>query len=89
MINAIQAYKGNIAFEIPTLDRKSEENAMMASGVAQCVPVFIRDHQRQMDPHPKYLVIPGSLVEYVKRDDMRVKIIDLGEGSPLPSKSCR
>lgn len=85
----LDLHKCNIAFEVPALDGKPEENAMMALGVPQCVPVITRDHKHQMDSHPKYLVIPGSLVEYVKLDDMRVKIIDLGEGSLSPSKSCR
>ena len=68
-------------FEIPGLDGKSEEQAMTALGVPQCVPVVTRDQLRQTDSHPKYLVIPGDLVKCVNQDDLRVKIIDLGEGS--------
>ena len=77
----IDLHKGNIAFEIPDLDGKSEEQAMTALGVPQCVPVITRDQLHQTNSHPKYRVIPGSLVECVKQDDLRVKIIDLGEGS--------
>ena len=62
---------------------------MITLGVPHCVPVFTRDHRHQTDSHPKYLVLPGSLVGRVKPDDMRVKIIDLGEGSLSPSKSHR
>ena len=76
----LDLHKGNIAFEIPDLDGKPEENAMMTLGVPQCVPVFARDRLHQVDSLPKYLVLPGSLVEHVKQDDLRVKIIDLGEG---------
>ena len=54
---------------------------MMALGVPQCVPVITRNHLDQTDSHPKYLVLPGSLVEFVKQDDLRIKIVDLGEGS--------
>ena len=53
----------------------------MALGVPRCVPVVARDQLHQADSHPKYLVIPGNLVECVNQDDLRVKIIDLGEGS--------
>ena len=73
-------HQANIALEIPDLDGKPEENAMISLGVPQCVPVFARDQQRHTDSLPKYLVIPGDLVECVEQDDMRVKIIDLGEG---------
>lgn len=54
---------------------------MMTLGVPICVPVFTRDRLHQNDSFPKYLVHPGNLVECVKQDDLRVKIIDLGEGS--------
>ena len=53
----------------------------MALGVPRCIPVITRDQLHRSDSHPKYLVIPGNLVECVKQDDLRVKIIDLGEGS--------
>jgi hypothetical protein len=59
----------------------------MTLGVPQCVPVFTRDQLHQTDSLPKYLVLPGSLVECVKQDDLRVKIIDLGEGSLRWSQS--
>ena len=81
-------HKGNIAFEIPDLDGKSEEIAMMTLDPPQCVPVFTRDQSHQSDSLPKYLVLPGNLVECVKQDNMRVKIIDFGEGSSLQSQSC-
>jgi len=54
---------------------------MMTLGLPQCVPVVTRDQLRHTDSLPKYLVLPGSLVECVKQDDIRIKIIDLGEGS--------
>ena len=54
---------------------------MMTLGLPQCVPAFARDQLHQTDSLPKYLVLPGSLVESVEPDDMRIKIIDLGEGS--------
>jgi len=54
---------------------------MTALGVPRCVPVVTRDQLHQTHLHPKYLVIPGSLVECVKQDDLRIKIFDLGEGS--------
>jgi len=72
-------HKGNIAFSIPNLDGNPEERAMMTLGPPQCVPVFTRDQLHQNISHPKYLVLPGSLIERVNQDDMRVKIIDLGE----------
>jgi hypothetical protein len=53
----------------------------MALGVPQCVPVITRDKAHQTDSLPKYLVIPGILVDCVKPGDTRVKILDLGEGS--------
>jgi len=53
----------------------------MTLGLLRCVPVFTRDRLRQSDSLPKYLVIPGSLVEYMGQDDTRITIIDLGEGS--------
>jgi hypothetical protein len=57
----------------------------MIPGRPQCVPVLTRDKLHQTDSLPKYLVRPGSLLEYLKRglklEDMRIKIIDLGEGS--------
>lgn len=56
---------------------------MMTLGLPGCVPVITRDDLHQTDSLPKYLVISGSLLEYVKREDMRIKIIDLGEGSSL------
>ena len=74
-------HKGNIAFEVPGLDGKSEENAMMTLGLPQCVPVFTRDNLHKTDSLPKYLVLSGSLLECVEQEDMRIKIIDLGEGS--------
>jgi hypothetical protein len=54
---------------------------MMALGVPRCMPVITRGEIRQTGLLPKYLVHPGSLLERVKREDMRIKIIDLGEGS--------
>ena len=83
----IRAYKGtadlhkaNIAIEIPGLDGKSEESAMMALDVPQCVPVFTRDQRHYSNSLPRYLVIPGNLVECVDRENVHIKILDLGEG---------
>jgi len=53
----------------------------MALDVPRCVPVIPRDQLHQSGSLPRYLVLPGDLVECVKGDDTRVKIIDLGEGS--------
>ncbi|KAF9780552.1 kinase-like domain-containing protein, partial [Thelephora terrestris] len=72
-------HKCNIALEIPTLDGADEERAMMTLEVPQCVPVFARNQQHQSNSLPKYLVIPGNLVDCVKQDDIHVKIIDFGE----------
>ena len=54
---------------------------MMTLGLPQCVPVITLDKLHQTDSLPKYLVLSGSLLECVKQEDMRIKIIDLGEGS--------
>jgi hypothetical protein len=54
---------------------------MMTLGPPQPVSVSTRDHPDKADSVPKYLVYPGSLAEFVKLDDLRIKIIDLGEGS--------
>ena len=72
-------HKGNVAFEVPDLDGKSEENAMTL-GLPQCVPVFTRDNLHQTDSLPKYLVLSGSLLECVEQEDLCTKITDLGEG---------
>jgi len=61
---------------------------MMSLGVPRCTPVITRDQLHQTNSHPKYLVMPGSLVECVKEDDLRIKIIDLGEGTLWVSRSC-
>ena len=53
---------------------------MMTLGVPRCIPVITRDPLHQIASLSKYIVLPGSLVEYVKQYDLRVKIIDLGEG---------
>ena len=50
-------------------------------GFPDCVPVFTLDHRHQTDALPKYLVIPGSLFRCVDQNDMRIKIVDFGEGS--------
>lgn len=72
-------HKCNIAVEIPDLDGKAEESAMMALEVPRCVAVLTRDPQHHTDLLPKYLVIPGNLMDYVRQEDMKVKIIDFGE----------
>ena len=59
----------------------------MTLGVPDFVPVLTRDPLHQTDSLPKYLVLPGSLVECVKQDDLRIKLIDLGEGSLRWSQS--
>ena len=74
-------HKRNIAIEIPDFDGKPEERVVIALEAPVCVPVFTRGPQHQTNLLPKYLVIPGNLVDYVRHEDMRVKIIDFGEGS--------
>ena len=59
---------------------------MTTLGVPQCVPVFTRDQRRHTESLPKYLVVPGCLADCVEQDNMRLKIIDLGEGSLLWSQ---
>jgi hypothetical protein len=53
----------------------------MALEVPQCIPVFTRDQRHYTDSLPRYLVIPGNLVDCVKHDHVHAKLIDLGEGS--------
>jgi len=82
----LDLYNCNIAFEIPDLDGKSEDDVIRAVGFPKCVPVFARHQPDATDPHrsdslPKYLVRPTDLVENVDQNDLRIKIIDLGEGS--------
>ena len=59
---------------------------MMALEVPQCVPVLTRDQQHHTDSLPRYLVIPGNLVDCVKHDHIHAKLIDLGEGSTYRSQ---
>jgi len=82
-------HSGNIAFEIPDLDGKSEQDVMRAVGLPKCEPVLTRNGLRQTDSLPKYLVFSRSLVKRVKRGDLRIKIIDLGEGLSRWSQPCR
>jgi hypothetical protein len=77
---SVDLHKANIALEIPSLDGKSEESAMMALDVPQCIPVFTRDQRHHSNSLPRYLVIPGNLVECVDRENMHIRILDLGEG---------
>ena len=81
LTSSVDLHQGKIAFEIPDLDGKPEEDVMMALGVPRCVPAIHRDQAHQTDSLPRYLVIPGILVNCVKQGDTRVKILDLGEGS--------
>ena len=67
-------------FEVANLDGKTEQGLIMAIGLPNCVPVLTRDRVYQADSLPKYLVLPGSLERFVKQDDLRIKIIDLGGG---------
>ena len=87
---SLDLHRGNIAFEIPDLDGKSEQEAMNAVGLPYCAPVLLRDLTYPTDSFPKYLVVSGNLVESVDPDDLRIKIIDFGEGSlqwyPKPSR---
>ena len=53
---------------------------MMALEVPRCVPVLVRDPQHHTDLLPKYLVIPGNLMDCVRHEDMQVQIINFGEG---------
>ena len=86
-------HKGNVAFEIKNFDGESEPKAMFSLGVHQFVPVIARDNLHQTDSLPKYLVFPGDLLKRVNQDDLRVKIIDFGEGSsrwsPQPHRGCQ
>ena len=61
---------------------------MNTVGLPECVPVFTQDRLRQTDSLPKYMVCPGNLVDHVRQDNLRIKIIDLGEGSLQRPKSC-
>jgi hypothetical protein len=58
---------------------------MIIPGVPRCVPVITREKLHQTDSLPRYLVRPGNLLNYLKpdlkREEMRIKIIGLGEGS--------
>ena len=54
---------------------------MLTVGYPKCVLVSIRGGPHQTDSFPKYQALPSNLVECVKHDYLRVKIIDLGEGS--------
>ena len=61
----------------------------MTLGLPKCAPVITLDRKHQTNSHPKYLVFSGSPIKSVKREDVRIKIIDFGEGSLLQSQSCR
>ena len=74
-------HTGNVAFEIPDLDGKPERTVLSILGTPRCVPVLTRDQSHQSELFPKYLVVPASLEERVNLDDLRVKIIDFGDGS--------
>ena len=74
-------HKRNIAIEIPDFNGEPEESVVMALEVPVCVPVLTQGPQHHTDLLPKYLVIPGNLVDRVCHEDMQVKIIDFGEGS--------
>jgi len=80
-IDSLDLYSGNITFEVPNLDGMSEGDAMRTVGLPRCVPVLVRDREHQTDSLPKYLVFPRNPVKRVDRNDLRIKIIDLGEGS--------
>ena len=77
----VDLHNSNIAFGVPDLDGKSERNVLMALGMPKCVLVFVLDQPHQLEFLPKYLVSPLDLTRCVKEDDLRVKIMDLGEGS--------
>jgi len=76
----LDLHKGNITFEIPDINGKSEWDVMNIFGLPTCVPVFTRDRPYQTDSLPKYLVLSESPIDYVELDDLRIKIIDLGGG---------
>jgi len=61
----------------------------MTLGLPECTPVFARDQLHQTESLPKYAVLSGDLMGFVKQDDLRVKIIDLGGGSSSSSRLCR
>jgi hypothetical protein len=77
----LDLYTSNVAFEIRDLDGEPEKNAFMALSSPECVPTITEDPQDQTDTFPKYRVFPRSLLDLVKLDDLRIKIIDFGEGS--------
>ena len=62
---------------------------MQFVGLPKCVPALIRGRPDQPDSLPKYLVFSRDLVKRMKRDDLRIKIIDLGEGLSRWSHPCR
>lgn len=76
----LDLHKGNIAFEISGLDGEPERNVYLTLGSPECVPTLTQNLQSQMNMLPEYLVRPGNLSDFVTRDNLRIKIIDLGEG---------
>ena len=72
---------GNIAFEVSDFDGMPEKNVIRTLGTPFCEPLITEDHRRQTESLPKYVVIAAKLEDHVKRDPLRLKIIDLGEGS--------
>jgi len=55
---------------------------MRAVGLPKSILVLVRNRAHQTDSLPKYLVFSRYPVKNVKRDDLRIKVIDLGEGLP-------
>jgi len=73
--------RDNTLFEIPDLDGKSEQDVLNTLGRPESEPLFTQDQSHQTESLPKYLVYPASLEKHVKLDDLRIKIINFGEGS--------
>ena len=74
--------KANIAFEIDELDGVREERVVPKLITPRCVPVLTQNPRDQAHALPKYLVRSAELLHVMKRDNLRIKIIGFGEGSP-------
>ena len=81
----LDLYNANIAFEIPDLDGEPEEDVMNALGAPTCTAVLTRDQMDQTDSLPRYVVAPENLLCRVQKDNLRIKITDLGGGLSVAS----
>ena len=80
-------HKTNIVFETKDLDGVRQWNVLDDLVTPRCVPVLTQNPQDQADTLPKYLVRSAELLEVVEEDDLRIKIIDFGEGSSSSTPS--